>query len=100
MNLKNSNNEKKKSERREIDRIMRLVNDLCFKCHESDDWTPLDDLLKEVDVDATLNVHLLTWLITSGWARQHLLYRDTFYKKVEEKLKDHPRKDGMLKGLR
>jgi hypothetical protein len=78
---------------------MQLVNDLCFKCNESGDWTPLDDLLKEVDVDTTPNIFLLTWLTASGWARKNLSYRDTFFKKVEEKLKDNPRKDAMLKGL-
>lgn len=85
--------------RREIDRIFDLVNDMCWACEASGDWTPLDDLLKEVDVDKTSSVILLAWLTCSSWARSKLSYRPTFFEKVNEKLKDDPEREAMLVGL-
>jgi hypothetical protein len=84
-------------DRKESQRIMRLVDETCIECDKNDDWTPLDNLLREVDVNSTSIDPMLTWLLTSGWApKEGVPHRAKLLEKFEEKLEGHPRKDILL----
>ena len=88
-----------KSKRREIDRIFNLVNKMCYECDASGDWTPIDNLLKEVDVSTTDTIFLLSWLTITSCVRSKLPHRAKLVEAIKEKLKDYPAMDAKLVGL-
>lgn len=104
----------RKEERKELNRILEMMHEMCWECDEKEtkehcpsnhgktagQWNRMDDVLKGVDVENTSITLLLAYLTTSAWVKKHLSYREEFYKKVEEKLKDHPEREGLLDGLK
>jgi len=88
-----------RGESREIDKIFDLVDSMCWACDATDDWTPLDNLLKDVDIEETPVVILLAWLAITGCVRSKLSHRSTLVEAVKEKTKNDPDREGLLRGL-
>ena len=80
--------------RRIMEQFMALYED-----HKFDE---ANKVIKAVDVENTDTTTLITYLITSMWAKSKLPYRDEFFARVKEKFyRDYDEKEAfsLLKGL-
>lgn len=89
------------SDEEEIDRILGIVDKMCWECHGTGDWTPIDKLLQEVSLGDTKIVHLISWLTATLPCKTQLPYRTEFYKQTYWRVllehDTHP--DKLLQGL-
>lgn len=68
-----------------IDKILEKMDHLCCECHDKDDFSDIDKILLEVDLDRLSITCWISFLMCACWVKDKIQYQ-TFYDSIKQKL--------------